>query len=69
MKNRMREICTSGSVGGEGGNVLAYPAIGRATPPNFFGKRKLQWTMHSKSTMLKSNAGFASQSLLHSIVS
>ena len=26
-KNRMREICTSGSVGGEGGNVLTYPAI------------------------------------------
>jgi hypothetical protein len=25
-KNRMREICTSGSVGGEGGNVLTYPA-------------------------------------------
>ena len=27
----MREICTSGSVGGEGGNILAYPAatIGR----------------------------------------
>jgi hypothetical protein len=23
----MREICTSGSVGGEGGNILAYPAI------------------------------------------
>ena len=22
----MREICTSGSVGGEDGNVLAYPA-------------------------------------------
>jgi hypothetical protein len=22
----MREICTSGSVGGEGGNILAYPA-------------------------------------------
>src|SRR5215467_15578244 len=26
-KNRMREICTSGTVGGEGGNILAYPAI------------------------------------------
>lgn len=24
----MREICTSGSVGGEGGNILAYPAKG-----------------------------------------
>ena len=23
----MREICTSGSVGGEGGNILAYPAL------------------------------------------
>ena len=26
-KNRMREIRTSGSVGGEGGNILTYPAI------------------------------------------
>src|SRR5438128_9616074 len=26
VRNRMREICTSGSVGGEDGNVLAYPA-------------------------------------------
>src|SRR5260370_5047723 len=25
-KNRMREICTSGTVGGEGGNILTYPA-------------------------------------------
>ncbi len=23
----MREICTSGSVGGKGGNILAYPAL------------------------------------------
>jgi hypothetical protein len=29
-KNRMREICTSGSVGGEGGNILAYPAMDAA---------------------------------------
>jgi len=27
----MREICTSGSVGGEGGNILAYPAQRRLT--------------------------------------
>jgi hypothetical protein len=26
VRNRMREICTSGSVGGEGGNILTYPA-------------------------------------------
>src|SRR5258707_3404220 len=32
-KNRMREICTSGSVGGEGGNILAYPADGSITRP------------------------------------
>ena len=25
----MREICTSGSVGGEGGNILTYPAVPR----------------------------------------
>jgi hypothetical protein len=30
----MREICTSGSVGGEDGNILAYPAGGRAIRPN-----------------------------------
>jgi hypothetical protein len=28
----MREICTSGSVGGEGGNILAYLAGWRKTP-------------------------------------
>ena len=27
MKNRMREICTSGSVRGEGGNILTYSAF------------------------------------------
>src|SRR5439155_3697839 len=32
-KNRMREICTSGSVGGEGGNVLTYPATMQARFP------------------------------------
>src|ERR1700731_1160853 len=26
VKNRKREICTSGTVGGEGGNILTYPA-------------------------------------------
>ncbi|HWN51895.1 MAG TPA: hypothetical protein VNO18_19120, partial [Xanthobacteraceae bacterium] len=26
VKNRKREICTSGTVGGEGGNTLTYPA-------------------------------------------
>lgn len=26
MKNRKLEICTSGSVGGEGGNILTYLA-------------------------------------------
>jgi hypothetical protein len=28
----MGEICASGSVGGEGGNVLAYPATWPAMP-------------------------------------
>ena len=28
----MGEICASGSVGGEGGNVLAYPATSPAIP-------------------------------------
>jgi hypothetical protein len=33
----MREICTSGSVGGEGGNILAYPAFfaGNKAAPDF----------------------------------
>jgi hypothetical protein len=26
-RNRMRESCSSGSVGGEGGNRLTYPAV------------------------------------------
>jgi len=30
VKNRMREICTSGSVRGGGGNVLTYSALGLA---------------------------------------
>src|SRR5579863_5980758 len=29
-KNRMREICTSGTVRGEGGNILTYSAAGGA---------------------------------------
>src|SRR3954447_23547183 len=29
VKNRMREICTSGSVRGEGGNILTYSAVTR----------------------------------------
>jgi len=29
VKNRMREICTSGSVRGEGGNILTYSAFER----------------------------------------
>jgi hypothetical protein len=28
MKNRKREYCTSGSVRGEGGNILTYSAAG-----------------------------------------
>jgi hypothetical protein len=27
VKNRMREICTSGSVRGEDGNILTYSAL------------------------------------------
>src|SRR5215475_4987000 len=32
VRNRMGEICASGSVGGEGGNALAYPATLPAMP-------------------------------------
>src|SRR5205823_6798619 len=34
-KNRMREICTSGSVGGEGRKVLTYPANDSGSGPGF----------------------------------
>ena len=36
----MREICASGSVGGEGGNVLAYPARGEppSSPMEYHGR-------------------------------
>ena len=34
----MRESCTSGSVGGEGGNILAYPATAIKNSPT-------SWTM------------------------
>jgi hypothetical protein len=36
----MREICTSGSVGGEGGNILAYLAVPRATGEAFPEERR-----------------------------
>ena len=32
MKNRTREICTSGSVRGEDGNILTYSAVDAAEP-------------------------------------
>src|SRR5258708_38784671 len=36
----MREICTSGTVGGEGGNILAYPAASSQTrPPRSLSRR------------------------------
>jgi hypothetical protein len=38
----MREICTSGSVRGEGGNILAYSAVGcagRRNPRGIAGRR------------------------------
>jgi hypothetical protein len=40
-KNRMRECRTSGSVGGEGGNILAYPAA----PYNQAGTEELRSLM------------------------
>lgn len=38
----MGEICASGSVGGEGGNVLAYPATWPAMPKEkmLMGRRR-----------------------------
>ena len=43
MKNRKREICTSGTVGGEGGNILTYPAdpAGSCADPGFRGEAAL----------------------------
>jgi hypothetical protein len=44
----MGEICASGSVGGEGGNVLAYPATCAASRrPPFIGGVKGQATSGS----------------------
>src|SRR5262252_9756983 len=39
-KNRMREICTSGTARGEGGNILTYSAIDRAAHGGHDGLRK-----------------------------
>jgi hypothetical protein len=39
----MREICASGSVGGEGGNVLAYPAKDKLPPPSSRVADRLSW--------------------------
>jgi hypothetical protein len=41
----MREICASGSVGGEGGNILAYPARSPIAViiDQFAGDRQLFW--------------------------
>src|ERR1700687_6374869 len=39
VKNRMREICASGSVRGEGGNILAYSAIHAPCRPTRIDRR------------------------------
>jgi hypothetical protein len=49
VKNRKREICTSGTVGGEGGNILTYPAMtiisaGFATPLGATKDRSRSWS-------------------------
>src|SRR5262249_8201609 len=54
VRNRMREICASGSVGGEGGNALAYPAysgrdanaVAKAAHTQF--RRAPCWQGHSR---------------------
>ena len=38
----MREICTSGTVGGEGGNILAYPA-----------QRRRHSSFHTRKTIVR----------------
>src|SRR3974377_1001381 len=40
VKNRMREICTSGSVRGGGGNVPTYSALGAAQRRHKAGERR-----------------------------
>jgi hypothetical protein len=40
VRNRMREICTFGSVRGEGGNILTYSAIGIDRRLNSFQQHK-----------------------------
>jgi hypothetical protein len=45
VRNRMRKICASGSVGGEGGNILVYPARSPIAViiDRFAGDRQLFW--------------------------
>jgi len=43
----MREICASGSVGGEGGNALVYPAT---LPAMFKGKGASGYNREAEST-------------------
>jgi hypothetical protein len=49
VKNRKRQSCTSGSVGGEGGNILAYPASERAhASPHALPATGVPWRKVSK---------------------
>ena len=48
----MGEICASGSVGGEGGNVLAYPATWPAMP-----REKAQAAPTARARVPKRSAG------------
>src|SRR5262252_10003105 len=45
-KNRMREICTSGTVRGEGGNILTYSAMAVASSARQKFLRKRTETPH-----------------------
>jgi len=55
----MREICTSGSVGGEGGNILAYPAPPGRSRPSATGYGRTpnnRWPRHKLDRVRRAHA-------------
>ena len=59
VRNRMREICASGSVGGEGGNALVYPA----TLPAMLRERRKRLQPRGRSTDAPERGGLLRSSV------
>ena len=55
VRNRMRELRSSGSVGGEAGNLLAYPAVSGAAD-RVSAKPRTSWMFLSPRTLSADNA-------------